>query len=523
MKKQLLVTGLMLFAMYINCPAQFRFQEAIGDTGSDYGNYMMQTADGGYIMTGPTLSFGTGGEVYLIKTDASGTIFVPKHFGGANADGSSCVRQTIDGGYIVAGYSSSFGAGGNDVYVLKTYDNLAITWSKVIGGTADDMGRSVRQTADSGYIVTGYTSSFGAGNRDVYLVKIDAGGNLLWTKTFGGAGNDEGAEVQQTTDGGYIIAGYTSSFGAGAHDIYLIKTDNAGNIVWTKTFGGFADDEARSVYQTSDGGYVVNGFTASYGSGLKDVYLIKTDDNGSIEWQKTFGGNNDDLGTTVQQTPDAGYIITGQTRSFGLAAEDVYLIRTDSIGNYVWSKTYGTLSGYDFGNCLDQTTDGGFAVFGISFSFSPVHADFYLIKTDNNGTSSCNEGNPPTLNTTPVPLISMPPTMTSAGGTIFQPNTTWWYGGSVIMNCNPVGINETAMVISGIYPNPSSGNFIIKFGNTILSGKIEINNLIGQKIFNETILNVSQKEIHLKNVESGIYFVKVRDGEKEYSEKLVIE
>src|SRR3990172_2495921 len=203
------------------------------------------------------------------------------------------------------------------------------TFQKTFGGTSYDWGFSVQQTTDGGYIITGTTPSFGAGGQDVYLIKTDAGGNSLWTKTFGGITYDVGNSVRQTTDGGYIIAGTTYSFGVGNYDVYLIKTDANGNTLWTKTFGGTSSDEGYSAQQTTDGGYVIAGLTDSFGAGLYDVYLIKTNGSGDTLWTKTFGGIGIDYGLSAQQTTDGGYVIAGVTQSFGAGIDDVYLIKTD--------------------------------------------------------------------------------------------------------------------------------------------------------------------------------------------------
>ena len=211
--------------------------------------------------------------------------------------------------------------------------SAVITFEKWFGGFNWDHGASVVQTTDLGYIVTGWTSSYGAGSYDVYLIKTDSTGDTLWTKTFGGIEDDLGRSVVQTTDGGYIITGYTSSYGAGSYDVYLIKTDSLGDTLWTKTFGGIEDDGGYSVVQTNDGGYIITGYTYSYGAGSYDVYLIKTDSTGDTLWTTTFGGTNVDLGRSVVQTTDEGYIVTGYTYSYGAGSADVYLIKTDSLGN----------------------------------------------------------------------------------------------------------------------------------------------------------------------------------------------
>jgi hypothetical protein len=223
--------------------------------------------------------------------------------------------------------TTSYGAGWYDVYLIKVDVNGNMQWSKTFGGSGGDEGFSVQQTRDGGYIIVGRTESYGAGGSDVYLIKVDVNGNMQWSKTFGGRGDDWGRSVQQTRDGGYIIVGWTTSYGAGGRDVYLIKVDVNGNMQWSKTFGGSGDDWGFSVQQTRDGGYIIVGVTTSYGAGWYDVYLIKVDVNGNMQWSKTFGGSGDDEGFSVQQTSDGGYIIVGYTKSFGAGGADVYLIK----------------------------------------------------------------------------------------------------------------------------------------------------------------------------------------------------
>ena len=177
---------------------------------------------------------------------------------------------------------------------------------------------------------------------------------ITFQKTYGGTGNDYANSVQQTTDGGYIIAGYTASFGGDSSHVYLIKTDSLGDTLWTKTYGGDSSDIGNSVQQTTDGGYIVAGTTNSFGAGNVDVYLIKTNSIGDTMWTKTYGGTNIDVGSYVRQTLDGGYIIARYTGSFGAGGFDVYLIKTNSLGDTLWTRTYGGTFA-DFGSSVQQT------------------------------------------------------------------------------------------------------------------------------------------------------------------------
>ncbi len=368
--------------------AQITFEKTYDGTDSDIGYSVQQIADGGYIIVGGTGSFGVGyNDVYLIKTNENGDTLWTKNYGGTSYDDGYSVQQTSDNGYIIAGVTNSFGAGYNDVYLIKTNESGDTLWTKTYGGTDHDRGFSVQQTLDGGYIIAGYTESFGAGIYDVYLIKTNANGDTIWTKTYGGIDSDIGRAVQQTSDNGYIIAGYTSSFGAGLTDVYLIKTNESGDTLWTKTYGGTDNDWGFSVQQTSDNGYIIVGKTSSFGAGSWDVYLIKTNENGDTLWTKTYGSTDNDYGYSVQQTTDNGYIIAGNTYSFGTGTGDVYLIKTNEEGDTLWTKTYGGTDN-DGGNSVQQTSDGGYIIVGSTGNIFAGSADVYLIKTDVNGNVS---------------------------------------------------------------------------------------------------------------------------------------
>jgi len=360
---------------------ELEWSRIFGCPGRDTGYSVEQTSDGGFVIAGYRDSYGGSHEdVYLIKTDATGNEQWSKTFGGSSLDVGSSATQTSDGGFIVVGGTQSYGPGSCGVYLIKTDASGDEKWNKTFGGSSWDEGSSVKQTSDGGFIIVGYTHSYGAGYYDIYLIKTDAAGEEQWSRTLGGPGYDFGSQIEHTSDGGFIVIGTTRSYGAGCYDIYLIKTDAAGEEQWSRTFGGPSDDDGKSVWETSDGGFIIVGETQSYGAGLFDVWLIKTDSNGNKVWDKTFGGENFDDGYSGQQTSDGGYIVAGSTGSYGAGGEsDIWLIKTDSNGNNVWNKTFGGADG-DYGYSVQQTADGGYILVGRTCSYGAGSDDVWLIK-----------------------------------------------------------------------------------------------------------------------------------------------
>ena len=323
-----------VWLLKLNFQGDTLWTKTYGDTGDDRGCSIQQTQDGGYIVAGRTTSFSAGFyDVYLLKTNASGNILWTRTYGSTGFDWANSVQQTQDGGYIIAGWTDSFGAGMNDVYLIKTDANGDTLWSKTYGGPYNDEGLSVQQTLDGGYIISGYSNAYASGNANLYLIKTNAQGNTLWIKTYCGDPDfdDVGCSVRQSQDGGYIIAGLTGVAFSNM-DVWLLKTDAQGDTLWTKTYGGNYRDQGYSVQQTSDGGYIIAGYT-QFGSSPYDVYLIKTDASGGTLWTRTYGGSNYEEGFSVWQTTDTGYIITGFTTSYGGGLQDVYVVKTDANGN----------------------------------------------------------------------------------------------------------------------------------------------------------------------------------------------
>jgi len=355
------------------------WNKTYGGENNDYAGAMVQTSDGGYAIAGCTNSFGTGGDCWLVKTDASGNMEWNKTYGGTESEGAIALVQTSDGGYAIAGNTNSFGAGGYDQYLVKTDALGNMQWNKTYGGGSDDYAGAMVQTGDGGYALAGCTYSFGADDGDFYLAKTDAAGNMQWNKTYGGENNDVAPAMVQASDGGYALAGYTYSFGAGDCNQYLVKTDASGNIEWNQTYGGTDDDWARALVQTRDGGYALAGDTWSFGPS-RDFYLVKTDASGNMQWNKTYGGTSTDIAYSMVQTRDRGYAMTGYTNSFGAGYDDFYLVKTDTSGNMAWNKTYGGTES-EGAIALVQTSDGGYELAGYTQSYGSG-GDCYLVKTD---------------------------------------------------------------------------------------------------------------------------------------------
>ncbi|RQW79645.1 MAG: hypothetical protein EHM14_07965, partial [Methanothrix sp.] len=350
-------------------------EKTFGGSDEDVGQSVLQTSDGSYIIAGSTKSNSAGGyDAWLIKADREGSEIWNKTFGGPRDDRANSVQQSSDGGYIITGATRSSGAGGSDVWVIKTDKDGSKTWDKNIGGQLDDEGSSIRQTADGGYIIAGKTRSVSSdGYYDALLIKIDKFGNEVWKNTFAGPMDDEADLALPTSDGGYIIVGTTNSYGAGDYDAWLIKTDGEGNRVWDNIFGGAQSErnpwsDGWSAEQTDDGGYILTGSTKSFGSGGYDIWAIKTDEAGNKVWDKTFGGPMDDEGNSVLKTGDGEYILIGSTSSYGAGGYDAWLIKMGRDGTKVWDKIYGGKMD-DKVYSAQLIDDGGYLISGITSSF----------------------------------------------------------------------------------------------------------------------------------------------------------
>lgn len=305
-------------------------------------------------------------------------------YGGAANDLAYSVCELDDGGFMICGGTESFGAGNWDVYILRTDRDGDTLWTRTYGGSDYDIAWELDQTADGHFVLAGETSSFGAGDRDVYLLKIDSQGDTVWTRTYGGSGFDRGTGVTVTSDGRYAVSGRTASFGAGDSDAYLVIVNADGDTLGSRTYGGSQLDVAFSVEETQDSGFVLCGATASSGAGSYDYYLVKTDSQGDLEWARTYGGQGADWGHAAMPTADGGYIIVGAAMSFGHGQYDAYFVETDSAGDTTWTRVYGDMY-MDAGNSVREIPDDGYIVAGVSGNLDAGAGELYLWRLDAGG------------------------------------------------------------------------------------------------------------------------------------------
>jgi hypothetical protein len=357
------------------------WNKTYGGLDDDYVRAVQETNDGGYALAGYTYSYGDGSndDFWLVKVASNGNMQWNRTYGDIGIDEAFSMVQTNDGGYALAGRTDSFGAGMYDFWLVKTDSQGNMQWNKTYGGSLSENAWSLEQTSDGGYIIAGDTASFGAGSFDFWVVKTDSYGTIQWNKTYGGTGFDVAYAVQQSKDGGYIVAGYTSSLGAGSFDVWLVKIDSSGNQQWADTYGGIKWDVAYSFRQTMDGGYLGGGSTSTSGAGLDDFFLVKTDDLGNQQFNKTYGGTNSESASCVIQSKEGGYAIAGVTNSFGVGSFDSWLVKTDVNGNVQWNATYGG-SEDDYAESVRQTSDAGYVVAGYTFSFGAGGSDAWLVR-----------------------------------------------------------------------------------------------------------------------------------------------
>jgi hypothetical protein len=512
------------------------WDKTFGGSNMDYIKSLKQTTDGGYILGGFTESGISGDKTqasrggvdyWIMKLDANGNKIWDKTFGGNDHDFLTSLQQTADGGYIVGGASFSgisgdktqTSKGSYDYWVVKLDASGNKTWDKTYGGSSYDYLNSLQQTSDGGYILGGHSESDMGGDKsqgnnsapgysDYWILKLDASGNKIWDKSYGGGFDDLLNSLQQTSDGGFILGGSSDSGISGdktqtckgVDDYWVVKVDSSGNKIWDKTFGGNSYDDLNSLQQTTDGGYILGGFSssgiggdktqASQGQGSADFWVLKLDANGNKTWDKTIGGSNADALHSLQQTSDGGYILGGESSS-GISGDksqalvgltDYWVVKIDASGNKTWDKTLGG-SGDDLLYSLHQTSNGDYIMGGMS-----------------------NSG------------ISGDKSQASKGSYDF------W---AIKLAGNITGLKETETgFAASVYPNPSKGNIQIQLSS--MSGpsiSATVSDLLGRVVLQQELLATDQNitlDLTLPSAK-GIYLLQLNAGEQTFSRKIVVE
>lgn len=355
------------------------FEATAGGSQRDIGINLIQTSDGGFALLGYTSSFGEGSEdMYLVRLDAQGEELWSQTYGGEGDDNGWDLLEVADGGFVLLGFSDSFSAGDMDMYLVRTDSEGDELWSRTYGGGEDEYGWALARSDDGGYALAGQTLSFGAGGNDGLLVKVDSEGQEQWLQSYGGEDRDRLFAITAADDGGFVLAGITRSFGKGSRDAYMVKTDSLGAIDWELVIGETQDDVAHAISNTEDGGYIVTGYTQNYEASVYDGMLLKISADGKQEWMSVFGGEAEDRTISGQQSAEGGYIIAGYSYSFGLGNSDAYLVKLDSEGELEWQESYGG-NAEDGGYTVIQTVDGNYLMVGHSYSQGEGRGDFYYV------------------------------------------------------------------------------------------------------------------------------------------------
>lgn len=477
------------------------WQKNLGGPGPDASVSMLQTEDGGFILAGPANGIGGdvtthygGNDIWVTKLSSTGVLEWQKSYGGPEDDMASDIDFTADGGYVVAGYTASSSGdvtqnqGGGDAWVIKLDGSGNLDWQKSLGGSAYDAAVSVKHSASGGYVIAGVTQStdgnvsLNHGGEDVWVVRLSATGDIVWEKTFGGSNTDSGYSVELTSDGGYIVAGQTLSTDGditGLHtieevvtmgDMWVVKLDQNGNLQWQKALGGINMDIAFSVYPTADDGFAVAGQSASsdgdatINQGGFDYWVVKLSSTGALEWQKSLGGNSYDEGHSIEQTDDGGFIVAGSSSSANgditnnKGNSDLWLVKLTASGTIEWDISLGGSNG-DFGHAVHQTDDGFYAVCGYTYSSNGDVAE-------NNGESD-------------VWLVKLgPPT---------------------------AGIEDNVKDAIAFYPNPVSSKLYFNRVSIVPGATFTITDMAGRNVLNGKLY--LQNPVDVSGLPAGIYFL----------------
>lgn len=363
------------------------FERLLGSHDANRGSHAIRTSDGGYLVAGSVLNDEDEFlDLLLLKCDQYGTLVWNATFGEEEETDSGVDLFEAADGYIILGNSTSYGSGSSDAWLLKTDFNGNLQWSKTYGGSFADRATQLLPLPDGGFLVSGDSKENAGNGRDAMLIRLDAEGNEQWTKYYGGTGGETASSVTIAADGNYLFVGSTTSHNSEDFDIYIVKTDNSGNELWNKTVGGVNWDEASSVKSTTDGGFIISGYTLNQGAGAKDGYLVKTDADGNVQWDNAYGLDHADEFSDIVELPDGGFLAAGYAITIFTDNDqfsDLFIVRTDAQGNEMTRQFYGGDKD-DHSSSMFIDSDGGIVLTGTSYSYSKS-SDVYFMKVNSNG------------------------------------------------------------------------------------------------------------------------------------------
>ena len=343
----------------------------------DYGREVIQMRNKDYLIAGFTLTLSESqNDLYLVRTDSIGNLLWERTYGGADDDFGYCTLPTEDEEFFVVGETESFGSGGSDGWLLKLTADGDTLWTKTYGTIEHDCFTSADLCQD-GLILTGYTYSAVNYSNDVWVVKTNFSGDIIWTKEHGGYDDDICYSVKTTKDEEFILTGSTNSSGVFLGEVYNLKLDSEGDTIWTRTFGGYINEEGYSVVQSTDSGFVIAGYTNSFGSTSDNVLILKLNSDGDTMWYHSYGTPEHEIAYSISTTLDGGFVATGYI------GNDIWLLKLNETGDTLWTRTFGGTGG-EIAHCVRQTSDGGFIIAGCTGSFTAT-GEVYLIKTDSLG------------------------------------------------------------------------------------------------------------------------------------------
>lgn len=442
------------------------------------GKDVLQTSDGGYIISASTeTSIIDDLDMMVMRTDVSGNFLWKKSYGGNMPEVPNGILKANDGNYFIIGYTQSFGSGDFDHYLLKVDPAGDSIFSKVYGGYGNEEGKEIISTSDGNYVIVGASNSISFSDNNVQLIKIDINGNVIWTKYYGGPGYESARSVKECADGGFIIAGKQLNT-SGIASIFLIRTDSGGDTIWTKILSGPNSLEGKSVLVNSDGSYTLS-VDDSSAIDDSDVRIMKIDPTGNIVlWDKLYSGTLKDITKMIKPTTDGGYIVTALSRSFGWIEPDYWVLRLNSVGDTLWTKHFG---GADHEHCyaVRQTSDSGYIVVGHTRSNNASRIEeILLVKLNSNG------------------------------------------------EFGPVGMDEVASneKVVTVFPNPSNGLVTLNFSHFREHEAVfRITNALGQMIYSGKVDSVSlESVVDLKDNGPGVYYITLQTTSGSVTKKLIL-